>query len=178
MDRLGPRVHVSGFTLQQHFCLALPSIQTCTMRAIDDTRSFGDDMRDQGGVGQPESAEEAGFSGRDQHSPRLRRHAGHASTHPRESANESELQRVLGRLGNAVLRGALTGMSLRGGLHLVSKALTRSRHMSCPSHLLRANSFRSTTITSPAARRYLFSSRCTCAQRGGAKLRSRIYGPC
>jgi len=95
------------------------------MHAIDATRSFGDDMHDQRGVGQPESAEEAGFSGRDQHSLRLRRQPAQSRTHPRESATESELQRVLGRLGNAVLRGALTGMSLRGGLHLVSEAMTR-----------------------------------------------------
>ena len=35
-------------------------------------------------------------------------------------AEESELERALTRLGNAVLRGALAGFCLRGGLNLVS----------------------------------------------------------
>ena len=118
MDRLGPRVHVSGFTVPV-LLLGLPDIQTCTMHASDDSTSSGDDMHDQRGVGQPDSADAAGFSGRDQHSLQLRWQSGHPGTHPLESASETELQRVLGRLGNAVLRGALTGMSLRGGLHLV-----------------------------------------------------------
>ena len=123
------QVHTSaGLPCQQKALpLGLPDIQTRSMHAVDgDDQPFRNDMHEHHRFrAYADTSEEAGFSGRDRYSSQHSRPLGLPNTHPPVSADESELQRVLGRLGNAVLRGALTGLSLRGGLDLVRKRMTR-----------------------------------------------------